>query len=89
LFEVLSFAKYYKMTFETCNMLKLPILHLIATMRFSFFAVLSGLVALAAVDALPAENLQQSEEIAGSTRPFCCKVISLIIYVDKQASSPS
>ena len=29
-------------------------------MRFSFFAVLSGLAALAVVDALPAENLEHS-----------------------------
>ena len=29
------------------------------TMRFSFFAVLSGLAALAVVSALPAENLQR------------------------------
>jgi len=70
-------------------MLKLPILHSIVTMRFSFFAVLSGLIALTTVDTLPTENLQQGEEIAGSTRPFCCKVISLIVHVDKQASSPS
>ena len=47
-------------------------------MRFSFFAVLSGLAALAVVKAFPAENLQPdvlSEEVSESNEELCltCK----------------
>ena len=34
-------------------------IHNLISMRFSFFAVLSGLAALTVVNALPAENLQR------------------------------
>ena len=48
-------------------------------MRFSFFAVFSGLAALAVVSALPAENLQRAMSL--SRIPIA--VVSLIVQVNK------
>ena len=59
----------------------LPTLNLI-TMRFSLFAVLSGLAALAVVSALPAElNLKRDfpfEDVDGPTVD-CCSVSLILI----------
>jgi hypothetical protein len=51
---------------------RFPILNSI-TMRFSLFAVLSGLAALAVVSALPTENV----EIERSGLPTCCGYVDV------------
>ncbi|KAF8121114.1 hypothetical protein EV363DRAFT_1437985 [Boletus edulis] len=47
-------------------------------MRFSLFAVLSGLAALAVVNVLPAGNLQRSDGASGDTLKEDIENLSLI-----------
>ena len=60
-------------------------------MRFSLFAVLSGLAALAVVSAMPAANLQRdvpSEDVNGPTNDGGCSV-SLILILRLTADTRS
>ena len=60
-------------------------------MRFSFFAVLSGLAALAVVKAFPAENLQPdvlSEEVSESNEELCLTCKSPVMSA-RNGCSPS
>ena len=58
-------------------------------MRFSFFAVLSGLAALAVVNALPVDNSRSialSEETTNDSQPpipQACAPVSLTFYANK------
>ena len=50
-------------------------------MRFNLFAVLSGLAALAIVNALPAENLQRGTP--EPDRNVCCQYVSLTFHAQQ------